>query len=88
MNPDEAVLAVQDMGAKRIATMHWGTFVLTREPLMEPLERVKAAWARTGRPREELWDLALGETRVMRAKQVQGPAKSPAKKRAARVKAK
>lgn len=67
MDPDEAVQAAVDMRARHMATMHWGTFVLTREPLMEPHERVKTAWERTGRPRGELWDLALGETRVVQA---------------------
>jgi hypothetical protein len=33
--------------------------------LLEPLERVRAAWAGTGRPREELWDLAVGESRTV-----------------------
>ncbi len=64
VNPEEAVQACQDLGAKALATMHWGTFVLTREPVGEPLERVRNAWAATGRPRGELWDVALGESRV------------------------
>lgn len=65
MDPDEAVKTLADLGAKRLATMHWGTFVLTQEPLTEPLERIRAAWAATGRPREDLLDLALGESRVV-----------------------
>lgn len=66
MDPDEAVAAAQDLRAQRLASMHWGTFVLTQEPLLEPLERVRAAWVASGRPREDLWDLAVGETRVLR----------------------
>ncbi|SDC08565.1 MBL fold metallo-hydrolase [Actinokineospora iranica] len=66
MDPDEAVRALGDLGARRLASMHWGTFVLTREPVAEPLDRVRAAWAATGRPAEDLWDLAVGETRVLR----------------------
>jgi L-ascorbate metabolism protein UlaG (beta-lactamase superfamily) len=64
MDPDEAVQALSDLGARRLVAMHWGTFPLTREPILQPLERVRAAWQRTGRPRQELWDLAVGETRV------------------------
>lgn len=65
LNPEEAVRACLDVGAARMATMHWGTFVLTAEPLLEPVEKAVAAWAATGRPREDLWDLAVGETREL-----------------------
>lgn len=65
MNPEEAVRAAGDLGVRRVATMHWGTFALTTEPLLEPRERMVAAWAAAGRDRADLWDLALGETRRM-----------------------
>lgn len=63
MNPPEAVRACVDLGARRMATMHWGTFVLTAEPVLEPLERARTEWAAAGRPRADLWDLAIGESR-------------------------
>jgi L-ascorbate metabolism protein UlaG (beta-lactamase superfamily) len=63
MNPEEAVQACLDLGATRMATMHWGTFPLTAEPVMEPLSKSIAAWIAAGRPREDLWDLAVGESR-------------------------
>jgi L-ascorbate metabolism protein UlaG (beta-lactamase superfamily) len=65
LNPGEAVRACGDLGAPRMATMHWGTFLLSTEPLMAPVEEAQKAWAETGRPREDLWDLAVGETRVL-----------------------
>ncbi|MGQ0837309.1 MBL fold metallo-hydrolase [Actinokineospora sp.] len=65
MDPDEAVRALADLGARRLASMHWGTFVLTREPVAEPLARIRAAWAASGRDRADLWDLAVGETRAL-----------------------
>jgi L-ascorbate metabolism protein UlaG (beta-lactamase superfamily) len=65
LNPEEAVRAMADLGARRLATMHWGTFMLSREPVLEPLERVRAAWDATGRPRDQLWDLAIGESRTV-----------------------
>ena len=65
LDPEEAVQACADLGAARMATMHWGTFALTGEPLLEPRERAEAAWATTGRPRENLWDLAIGESRLL-----------------------
>jgi L-ascorbate metabolism protein UlaG (beta-lactamase superfamily) len=65
MDPEEAVQACADLGAARLATMHWGTFVLTREPVLEPPERARAAWLLAGRPRADLWDLPLGGSRVL-----------------------
>jgi L-ascorbate metabolism protein UlaG (beta-lactamase superfamily) len=63
-NPAEAVQACADLKAKRMVGMHWGTFVLTREPFLEPLEKWMEEWAKTKRPKAEMWDLGLGETRV------------------------
>ena len=65
LNPAEAVRACDDLGAPRMATMHWGTFILSAEPLLEPAQLAAKAWADAGRPRENLWDLAVGETRVL-----------------------
>ncbi|MEU4798867.1 MBL fold metallo-hydrolase [Streptomyces sp. NPDC023327] len=64
-DPEEAVQAALDLGARRMAPMHWGTFLLSAEPVLEPLTRVRAAWERTGRPREDLWDLPVGASRVL-----------------------
>ena len=64
-DPQEAVQACLDLGAPRMATMHWGTFVLSAEPVLSPVERVRRAWAGTGRPRADLWDLAVGESRLL-----------------------
>jgi L-ascorbate metabolism protein UlaG (beta-lactamase superfamily) len=44
MNPEQAVRAFLDLGAKRFFAMHWGTFKLTDEPLLEPPERLKKEW--------------------------------------------
>jgi L-ascorbate metabolism protein UlaG (beta-lactamase superfamily) len=65
LNPEEAVRACGDLGAARMATMHWGTFILSAEPVTEPPERAAKAWAQAGRAREDLWDLAVGETRML-----------------------
>ncbi|MGV9250067.1 MBL fold metallo-hydrolase [Streptomyces sp. NPDC003697] len=64
-DPEEAVMAAQDLGARRMAPMHWGTFVLSAEPVLEPLTRVRAAWQNAGLPREDLWDLPVGGSRVL-----------------------
>ena len=37
MNPEEALDAAFDLGAKKSIGMHWGTFILTTEPIREPV---------------------------------------------------
>lgn len=66
-NPEEAVQACDDVAAARMVPMHWGTFILSSEPVLEPLERTAKAWAAAGRSRADLWDLAVGETRSGRS---------------------
>ena len=63
MDPEEAVRATGDVGARVLVPMHWGTFQLSREPALEPIERTRAAWAAAGRHPTDLWDLAVGESR-------------------------
>lgn len=48
MNPEEAVRACSDLGARHFVAMHWGTFQLTDEPLAEPPLRLRAEWQRLG----------------------------------------
>lgn len=40
MNPEQAVRAFQDLGAKILIPMHYGTFPLGNEALSEPVERL------------------------------------------------
>jgi L-ascorbate metabolism protein UlaG (beta-lactamase superfamily) len=39
--PEEALNISQDLKSKKIIGMHWGTFVLSLEPIMEPPKRFK-----------------------------------------------
>lgn len=64
-SPEEAVRACEDVGARVLAPMHWGTFLLSAEPPLQPLGRVRTAWAAAGRAREDLWDLPVGASRVL-----------------------
>ncbi|MEU1400816.1 MBL fold metallo-hydrolase [Streptomyces sp. NPDC005728] len=64
-DPEEAVQATLDLGARRMAPMHWGTFVLSAEPVLEPLTRVRTAWEKAGMDRQDLWDLPVGGSRVL-----------------------
>ncbi len=65
MNADEAAKAARLLGAKNFVAMHWGTFKLTDEPIAEPPERARSAWAREGGQEEDLWILDPGETKLL-----------------------
>jgi L-ascorbate metabolism protein UlaG (beta-lactamase superfamily) len=65
VDPEEAVRAAQDVGARVMVPMHWATFRLSRELALEPIERTRAAWTAAGRDRVDLWDLAVGESRPL-----------------------
>src|SRR6267378_1691739 len=62
MNPEQAVQAFVDLGARWLVAMHWGTFKLTDEPLDEPPRRLYAEWRRRGLPEQALRVPAVGET--------------------------
>ena len=68
MDPADAVRAFGDVnrgtapGAVMVG-MHWGTFRLTDEPLDEPPELARRAWAESRRNPEDLWILPHGGTR-------------------------
>jgi L-ascorbate metabolism protein UlaG (beta-lactamase superfamily) len=65
IGPEEAVEAARMVSARAMVAMHWGTFRLTDEPLHEPPERARAAWAKAGDADRELWILDVGETRAL-----------------------
>jgi L-ascorbate metabolism protein UlaG (beta-lactamase superfamily) len=62
LNPEQAVQAFLDLGARQFLAMHWGTFKLTDEPLLEPPERLEAEWGRRGLAPDTKRVLAVGET--------------------------
>lgn len=64
MNPEEAVQAARDAGAKKVVAMHWGTFDLTDEPLDEPPRRFQKAAREAGYGPRSAWVMAVGETRA------------------------
>ena len=67
MNPEQAVQAFEDLGARAFFAMHWGTFKLTDEPLTEPPERLRAEWSRRNLPLDRCRILAIGESTSVRA---------------------
>ena len=42
LNPEEAVKAALDVGARTTLGIHWGAFILTDEPMDEPPRRFLA----------------------------------------------
>ncbi|PKM22087.1 MAG: phospholipase [Gammaproteobacteria bacterium HGW-Gammaproteobacteria-14] len=60
--PDEAVRIHRDIRAKVSVAMHWGTFVLTSEPMDEPPRRLRQAMAEAGVKDNEFRVLQHGET--------------------------
>ena len=48
MNPEEAVRAFADLGAKALIPMHYGTFPLGNEPHDEPVARLLLEAERLG----------------------------------------
>jgi N-acyl-phosphatidylethanolamine-hydrolysing phospholipase D len=63
LNPEEALRAGLDLRARRVLGIHFGTFDLSDEPLDEPPRRFRAAGAGAGLAEEDVWVLAVGETR-------------------------
>ena len=61
-NPEQAVEMSRHMNAKAILPIHWNTFVMSDEPVEEPLERFKTALA--SQP-ERIALEAIGQTWVM-----------------------
>ena len=59
--PEEALNVAQDLNSKKIIGMHWGTFVLSLEPIMEPPKRFKANAAKYGFKEEDAIIFKIGE---------------------------
>jgi L-ascorbate metabolism protein UlaG (beta-lactamase superfamily) len=62
MDPEDALRAFDDLGARTFVAMHWGTFKLTDEPLNEPPERLRALALTRGLDAARLWVASIGDT--------------------------
>ena len=67
VNPAEALAAAQALRARELVGMHWGTFVLTDEPLDEPPRALARAVAAGGGDASAVRLLAVGERFVLPA---------------------
>jgi L-ascorbate metabolism protein UlaG (beta-lactamase superfamily) len=66
MNPEEAVRAHLDLGARASIGMHFGTFQLTDEGIDEPLRALERAREAHGVGREAFGVLDFGQTNIYR----------------------
>ncbi|WP_332628908.1 MBL fold metallo-hydrolase [Halalkalibacter flavus] len=62
MNPEQAVQAFLDLGAKAFVPMHYGTYRLSMDTGPEALERLHAEWSSRNTPDKKLNTLKIGET--------------------------
>ncbi|ETW81378.1 hypothetical protein HETIRDRAFT_474791 [Heterobasidion irregulare TC 32-1] len=61
-SPADAVRIMQDVRARRALAMHWGTWVLTTEPVLEPPALLRRECEKAGVGADEFLVPALGET--------------------------
>jgi L-ascorbate metabolism protein UlaG (beta-lactamase superfamily) len=60
-NPEEALSIAQDLKSKKVLGTHWGTFVLSLEPIMEPPVRFKDNAEKYGFKKEDAIVFKIGE---------------------------
>ena len=59
--PEEALNVAQDLKSKKVMGMHWGTFVLSLEPIMEPPVRFKNSAQKYGFTKDEAIIFKIGQ---------------------------
>ncbi len=60
-NPEEALEIAKNLKSKKVIGMHWGTFVLSLEPIMEPPVRFKSNAEKYGFKKNDAIILKIGE---------------------------
>ena len=60
-SPEEALQAARDLKSKKVLGTHWGTFVLSLEPIMEPPKRFKDNAEKFGFKRDDALIFKIGE---------------------------
>ena len=64
-NPEEALNIAQDLKSKKVIGMHWGTVILSLEPIMEPPVRFKANAEKYGFKKEDAIIFKIGEVQEL-----------------------
>ena len=65
--PEEALNVAQDLKSKKVIGMHWGTFVLSLEPIMEPPVRFKENAEKFGFKKEDAITFKIGEINSLKS---------------------
>ena len=65
-NPEEALSLARDLKSKKVIGMHWGTFVLSLEPIAEPPLRFKDNATKYGFKRNEAIIYKIGEFKLLK----------------------
>ena len=65
VNPTESVQIHKDIGSQKSVAIHWGTFILTDEPLDEPPKKLAAALQENQISAEDFLVLKHGETSIL-----------------------
>ena len=60
-NPEEALNVAQDLKSYKVIGMHWGTVVLSLEPIMEPPIRFKDNAEKYGFTKENIILFKIGQ---------------------------
>ena len=66
-NPEEALSVAKDLKSKKIIGMHWGTFVLSLEPILEPPIRFKDNAEKYGFKKEDAIIFKIGEMQSLKS---------------------
>ena len=64
-NPEEALQVAKDLKSKKVIGTHWGTFVLSLEPIMEPPVRFKNNAENYGFQKKDAIIFKIGEIRPL-----------------------
>jgi L-ascorbate metabolism protein UlaG (beta-lactamase superfamily) len=59
--PEEALEVARDLNSKKVLGMHWGTFVLSLEPIMEPPVRFKKSAENYGFKKDDALIFKIGQ---------------------------
>ena len=65
-NPEEALKVAQNLKSKKVIGMHWGTFILSLEPIMEPPIRFKKNAEKYGFKKEDAIIYRIGEFKSLK----------------------
>ena len=64
-NPEEALSIGKDLKSKKIIGMHWGTVILSLEPIMEPPKRFKESASDFGFNKNDAIIFKIGEVKKL-----------------------